>query len=80
VQTHTRPEQGRWYYDVERDRRLLVTWVDEEETLIEARFEDGHREHFPQAAWRDLRLKAEHREDAGDPSNWGMRPDRDEGC
>lgn len=55
----TRPVAGRWYRDLDAERRFLVTWVDADETLIEARFENGEQEQFPVAAWQDLRLEPE---------------------
>ena len=55
--THVHPVTGRWYYDTQRGKRLQVTWVDEDETQVEVRFEDGHSEQFPQAAWQDLHLE-----------------------
>lgn len=63
---HVQPVKGRWYRDVAGGRRLQVTWVDDEETLVEARFEDGHSEQFPLAAWHDLRLQPQ---DADELSN-----------
>lgn len=55
--TPVEPIKGRWYYDAQAGRKLQVTWVDEDDLLIEARFEDGHTEFYPQAEWRALELE-----------------------
>jgi hypothetical protein len=55
--THVQPVEGRWYYDANGGRKLQVTRVDEDDMLVEARFEDGHTERYPQAAWRELQLE-----------------------
>ena len=54
---HIQPVEGRWYYDAGGGRKLQVTRVDEQGKLIEARFEDGRTEWYPQAAWHKLRLE-----------------------
>lgn len=55
--THVQPIKGHWYYDATDGRKLQVTWVDEEDMLVEARFEDGHTEYYPETAWRQLQLE-----------------------
>ncbi len=54
---HLQPVKGRWYHDLDAKRDFQVTWVDEDQTLVEACFEDGHNEQFPLAAWHDLNLE-----------------------
>lgn len=51
------PIKGRWYYDAQAGRNLQVTWVDEDDMLIEARFEDGRTEYYPESAWNALHLE-----------------------
>ncbi|RFA30508.1 hypothetical protein CAI21_05530 [Alkalilimnicola ehrlichii] len=55
--THLEPEKGRWYHDLNAKRDFQVVWLDDEGTLVEAQFTDGHKEQFPLAAWLDLNLE-----------------------
>lgn len=61
--TPTEPIKGRWYYDTQAGRKLQVTWIDEDDRLVEARYEDGHTKFYPQAEWQTLQLEPQADED-----------------
>ncbi len=72
--THVQPVAGRWYYDTDGGRRLQVTRIDEEDELIEARFEDGRTERYRRSTWQDLRLQPQDEDDgSGSLSNEAYR-------